>query len=256
MADSQSIFALAAQEDQNLRRSLKLIGDTYDLVSDAEALYDALPGMCRLPKDYETNPKSFAAGVYGNLLFLCRRQLTVGTLTLLRGHRGDHKSDLRKAIEICAFAARMQKHPHMAKVWLSAGTSEEAFEKFRKTFINLFPGDDPVLVELGKHYDVCAKAGHPNVYGLALYFTSQPRQRGDAGAGLNLFDTMSDSALIGEFMTSMSVHVIILRIFERQLKPYAGDGLEGWSKQRIEFEQKCLAAHKQWLPFVADGASA
>ncbi|HLG97246.1 MAG TPA: hypothetical protein VKX49_13125 [Bryobacteraceae bacterium] len=256
MSAHRSINLLAEQENNNLRRTLVLLGDTYNLVTDAEALYDTLPQLCRVPNDYESNDKSFAVGVYGNLVFLCRRQLTVGTLTLLRGHRSDHKSDLRKAIEICAFAAKMDKHPDRAKIWLSAGTGEDAFEKFRKKFTNLFPTDDALLCELGKHYDVCAKASHPSVYGIALHFISQPRQRGDAGADINLFDSMDAPALVAEFMTSTSVHATILRVFERQLKPYAVDRLASWSTRRMEFEEKCLAAHKQWLPFVTGGASA
>jgi hypothetical protein len=36
----------------------------------------------------------------------CRRQLTLGALTLFRGYRGDSQGHLRKAIEACTFSAK------------------------------------------------------------------------------------------------------------------------------------------------------
>lgn len=231
MNEQRSSILVAAQEDQNLRRYLKLLGDTYNVVTAAEALYDTLPPLCQLPKDVENNEKAFAAGVYANLMFMCRRQLTIGTLTLLRGQRSDSKQYLRKAIETCAFGAKMDQHPHMARSWLSAGESEEAFDEYRKDFKKLFASNDPILKQLGKHYDECSKSSHPSIYGMALYFVSQPNE---SGTGLNVFDSMTDAVFVAEFMKSMSVHASILQMFERLLKPYTGDRLERWSKQRIE----------------------
>jgi hypothetical protein len=182
---------------------------------------------------------------------MCRRQLTVGTLTLLRGYRGDHKSHLRKAIETCAFAAKMERHPHMARVWLEAGGGEEAFEKFRKKFTNLFPHDDRQLVSLGEHYDICAKATHPSMYGVALYFAAQ-RARKPGTAGLDVFDVMTEGNLVAEFVTSMCVHLIIIQVFDRLLKPYTGDRLEQWSAKYKECEKNYLIAHRYWQPLVEE----
>src|SRR5437762_5206697 len=113
--EDRSVFRLAAEEAKNLDHTLALLGDTYNLASVAERLYDALPSLCRLPNDIETNERTCAAGINGNLVLICRRQLTLGTLTLLRGYRNDSLLHLRKAIEVCAFAAKMGRHPHLAR---------------------------------------------------------------------------------------------------------------------------------------------
>jgi hypothetical protein len=246
-----SILDLAEQENKNLERGLELLGDTYILVTDLETVYDALPHYCGPFKNVETNDAAFAAGVIAHLVFMCRRQLTVGTLTLLRGYRGDHKYHLRKAIETCAFAARMERHPHMARIWLTAGGDDEAFEKFRKKFTNLFPQDDPHLVELGKHYDVCAKPTHPSMYGVAPYFATHHAHH-PSTAGLDVFDARTEAVVVAEFVISILVYLLIIQVFERLLKPYTGDRLKQWSIRRDECEKNYLIAQRHWQPFVME----
>jgi hypothetical protein len=116
----RSISELASEEQRNIDKNLELLGDTYDLISMIEDLYDTLPSHCKFPPDLETNDPGFAAGINSNLMLICRRELTVGILALLRGYRVDFLFHIRKAIEFCAFAAKMARHPELSRTWMAA----------------------------------------------------------------------------------------------------------------------------------------
>ena len=243
-AEERSVLALSVEEEKNLSRAIQLLGDTYDLVSTVEHLYDVLPQLCRLPGDVETNEAAFAAGLSGNLVSICRRQLTLGTLTLLRGYRNESLLHLRRAIETCAYAARMAKHPQMAKVWLRAGTDEAAFDLFRKKFVKLFPADDPLLSFLGEHYDICSKAMHSSIYGFAHYLAQSRR-------GPTLFDVGTDAKLVGSFITAVGVHFVMVRLFYRLLMPYTVAGIQQWASEMDDGERLFRARHEEWQPLIA-----
>jgi hypothetical protein len=244
----RSVYKLAAEEQKNLNNSLAVLGDTYDSLTDIERLYDSLPYLCLFPNDAGTNDKTLAAGLGGNLVLICRRQLTLGMLTLLRGYGNDSQIHLRKALETCAFAARMGKHPHMARVWMHAGNDEEAFEKFRKTFTKLFPDDDPQLKILGGHYDTCSKAMHSGIFGVAHYF-AHPR-RTPSATSIDVFDVGTNAKLVATFMTAGSVHLIMLRVFDRLLKAYTGDRIQPWVAELAAVEERFRSKHRHWQPLI------
>jgi hypothetical protein len=250
MGPIRSVTRLANIESANLENALRLLGDTYDLVTELEGLYDRLPDLCQFPNDVDTNDSTFAAGLNGHLVWMCRRQLTLGILTLLRGHRGDSWLHLRKALETCAYAAKMGKHPHMARVWIQAGNDEKAFEKFREKFIKIFPDEDPRLKKMGEHFDRCSKAMHSSIYGMAAYFAAHVSKGSPSGAGLDIFDVRSNAISVGEFMVTVDIYLVMLRVFEGLLKPYAGDRLKDWTEQLTALEVKFRDKHKHWTPVV------
>lgn len=247
-AETRSVFKLAVEEMKNLEHAVAFLGDTYDLVTDLEGLYDSLPYLCQFPNDVETNDATFAAGLNGHLMFICRRQLTLGTLTLLRGYRNDCQLHLRRALETCGFAAKMEKHPHMARVWMQAGNDDEAYERFRKKFVKLFPDDDPRLKMLGEHYDICSKAMHSNIYGVAHYFAH--RRRTPSAPSIDVFDVSTNAKLLATFMTSVDLYLVMLRVFERLLIPYTGDRITPWTAQLSAVEERFRLKHEHWKPLV------
>jgi hypothetical protein len=246
----RSVIRLANAENTNLENALRLLGDTYDLITELETLYDSLPDLCSFPDDAETNDETFAAGLNAQLMWMCRRQLTLGTLTLLRGHRGDSWLHLRKALEMCAYAAKMGKHPHMARVWIQAGNDEEAFEKFRGKFIKLFPEDDPQLAKLGQHFDRCSKAMHSSIYGVAAYFAAHAAKGNQPGSGLDIFDVTTNAGVVAAFMVSIDVYLTMLHVFERLLNAYASDGIVSWMEGLTTLEGKCRIKQEQWMPLI------
>jgi hypothetical protein len=233
--EDRSIFTLAAEEEKNLSHSIRLLGDSYDLVTSLERLYDMLPRLCCFPKDAETNDATYAAVLTRELMRVCRRQLTLGTLTLLRLHRGDANLHLRKAIEICAYTAKMGKHPHMARLWMEARKDEKAFEKFREKFKKLFPQDDAEFAKLGHHYDECSRVMHSSIYG---------------GGGIDVFDTTQDATVIAFFFHITDAYLTMLRVFGHLLAAYAGEQIGSWTKELTMVEQTFRMKRHQWTPFI------
>jgi hypothetical protein len=250
MEATSAILQLAGEEQRNVEKHLELLGDTYDLNTLLENLYDTLPKHCRFPLDVATNDAAHAAGVNAHLMFVCRRELTVGTLTLLRGYRIDFLFHLRKAIELCAFAARMAKHPAMSRIWIQARTSDDAWEKFRDKFKKLFPKDDPELTNLHPSYDEASVAMHSSPVAVAQYLSG--KRIIAAVPNIGVFDLTSEAVFIAYFIRAVHCHITILAVFERILKPYSGD-TTAWSRRLHSAKVAFSAKHTQWTPLVQTG---
>jgi hypothetical protein len=234
-------------------KHLKLLEASYPLISLVELLYDTLPPMCRFPEDAATNKPAHAAGISAHLMWICRRQFTVGMLTLLRGYRVDSLARLRKAVELCAFAAKMTKHPDMSYIWIHANDSEEAWAKFRDKFVKLFPQDDRELNILGKFFDEASEAMHSNARSVAHYLSLQRRVVGFPNIGV--FDVGSDAVFISYFIRFVDCHVTILDVFHRCLKKYAGQ-TKVWRQELHNTKVQLTAEHSKWMPFVQAGLDA
>ncbi|PZM77161.1 MAG: hypothetical protein DKT66_28390 [Candidatus Melainabacteria bacterium] len=70
----------------------------------------------------------------GNCFMECRRLLTVGVITLLRGHVGDSAMYARRAIESMCFAVRAWSDDRAANAWLNFLKSKTASKKYRDMF--------------------------------------------------------------------------------------------------------------------------
>ena len=155
------------KEEANYKTSLKVLGDSVSLVEDlldVHALITTTAARSRLilkPEYYVTLHFSVAARYY----------LTIGTLAALRAHPTDAVRNGRMAIECAAFAARVKANPDMAPVWIDAGLSDEAYERYLKVFSSgkIFPDEHPVLRELGRRFDTTSKLSHPSLYALAQH---------------------------------------------------------------------------------------
>jgi hypothetical protein len=233
----RSVSKLASEEAKNVEHNLALLGDTYVLITDLEALFDSLSHLCRFPRDGATNDATYAAGLSSLLMLVCRRQLTLGTLTLLRGHSGDSQLHLRKAIEACGYAAKLGSCPHMARVWMEARVDEEAFDRFRNKFKKLWPESDPQLSRLGQSFDRCSKAMHSSIYGVARYFAANVARGNQAGSGLDIFDITSDKMFIAFFFLVTRDYLTVLRVFGRLLEPYATGGITPWKENLNRVEE-------------------
>lgn len=242
-----SVRRLAIEEEKNLQNSLAFLGNTYELLTALERLYDAFPSIIRLPAADPLPEKTIAAGVESHLALICRRQLTLGALTLFRGYRGDSQGHLRKAIEACTFSAKMDRHPHLAKVWIEVGKSEEAFEEFRKKFAkDLFPKDDAELSSLYEPHDMCSKAMHSSMYGVGLHFI-HPQSKPNMPS-LDVFDVRINLNVFTWFMIMIRTHTVMLTIFERLLAPYMGVHLDEWHEQLERCKARYVQHQVQWQP--------
>lgn len=203
----------------------------------------------QLPADDPPEDRTFAEGLIGHLDLIGRRQLTLGTLTLLRGYRGDSQLHLRRAIETCAFAAKMGRHPEFAKVWLEAGNDEAAFIKFRDKFRkNLFPIDDAELVALGKQFEICSRAMHSSIYGLATHF-AHPR-RAPGTLSIDVFDVRIYLNVLTTFMIAVYHHIVMLKVYERLLNPFIGKRLEEWVARLNDVQVRYDTHNERWKPEI------
>lgn len=96
----------------NYHRNRELLCDEVSSVTDIIDLYQLLSQMVlesgASPRDDLVTASQF--------LLSCRYHLTLGTIVCLQGHLTDSYFHTRKAIEFCAFAARVKKHPHCRDV--------------------------------------------------------------------------------------------------------------------------------------------
>jgi hypothetical protein len=149
--------------DKNYQQSLKLLGDSVLLVQDFVDIYE------RITRITAGSPLALHDENLLSTQFLMasRYYLTVGITDCMRCHLTDTFAKTRMAIENAAFAARVQRHPHLAKTWVEAGQGEDEYEDYRDKFKKLFPADNQLLKVLGERYDFCAKQTHPSIYSFA-----------------------------------------------------------------------------------------
>lgn len=149
--------------DRNYRESLRLLGDSVLLVQDFVDLYQRISEVVASSKLGAND--EYVMGL--KFLQGARYYLVVGITDCLRCHLTDSFAKTRMAIEHAAFAARVGRHPHFAKIWLEAGHDDAAYEEYREKFKKLFPRDHALLNLLGGRYDMCAKQTHPSIYSFA-----------------------------------------------------------------------------------------
>ena len=252
----KSVEQLAAAENSNLHGSLTLIGDTYNLVTRLESLYDHLPWQIGIGKHSPTLDDVKAFDVMKIFILTCRRHLTVGTLAILRGYRADSNLQLRRAIELTAFAVRIDRHKSLAKLWIDAGTSDAAFTEFRSQLDNkLFPKNDPLTGELYKDFDICSKAIHSSIYGVAPYFAARQSRRAfesHPADGLEALDIATSDLTVVVFIAMIDVHLELLQVFQKILTPYLGDQRKPFRLLLTEVEKQFSAEKKHWGPLISE----
>ena len=211
--------ALMKAENQNFHATTQALGTTASLVQDFEDLYQSLAGSIRISAaDGCTVEQAKVGGHTLLLLMKCRGDLLAGCVNLLRGYQGNSLRFLRGAIEACAFAARMKKHPHLVEVWLKAVDSDADYKTFREKFTgkNLFPADDPLLQELYQSFDHCSQLIHNSVYSMAGNFSFR-RDDTQQHVQFNVFDLPDGPVVAAALYFTLDAHKRILRKFSQVL---------------------------------------
>jgi len=243
---TQSISERAEAEQSNVNRHLELLGDTYDLTSRIENLYASLPSTCRFPLDAANSDATHAASVSIYLIALCHREVTIEMHSLLRGYRNDSLFHRRRAIELCAYAAKMKRHPAFSRIWLNSGGSEEKREKFRQKFTKLFPADDPDLTFLSSAFEEASRAMHNSLTAIAHYFTIE---RMEEFPKVNLFDITHPAMLVATFLQAMACHLVMIRVFRGALGGYVVNGA-GWEREFNSARSFLDEKGPQWVPMI------
>lgn len=236
-------------EEANYKFARQAVGDSASLIQDLVDLYGLLGDLVRasgLPPDDGVVAAS-------QFLLACRYQLTIGALTALRGHINDSFYFTRKAIELCAFAVRVDKHPHLAMVWLQAGRSGNSYERYRKKFSpgKLFPSDHELLGTLYDRYDHCSKFVHPSAYSLAGHIEVE-RSTDHIDFKFNYFQLQdrAPSEPIRTILWIVDTHFGILRVFQDILKEAIAHDQAKWEIRRNAVDAKIGLHKSRWKSVI------
>lgn len=239
-------------EEDNYQESRRFLGDSVTLLEHLTGLYKLMGeiiGRCAPgPTDEIVSAMQFLLG--------CRYQLTRGALCVLRGHPADSFYFTRKAIELCAFAARVKAHPHLAMVWLHAGRDEPSWQKYLDKFRpgKLLRRDERVLGELRARYGACCKVVHPSLYSMAWHLRAG-RSDGQFTEKFSYFVPEGDArpALVSTFTFLVGTHFLIIRVFEQILGDLIVASGPTWGVRRNCVEAKLGVHEARWKDVAAGG---
>ncbi len=229
-------------EEGNYQETRRGLGDAVSLVQDVVDLYGVLGELLK-GSPTEVPDEIVVASQF---VLAARYQLTIGALTLLRGHLTDSFSYARQAIELCAFAARVKRNADLAMVWLNAGDSDAAYKEYRKKFSpgELFPEDDAILRELRERYDFCSKQFHPSLYSLARRIETEQI---DEGFKINFgYFELDREEPICTLLWTLDTHFRILGVFEDVYSEIIAYDRARWDVRRNAVEGKLLGQKAKW----------
>jgi len=232
-------------DEENLRRTKLYLGDTVSLLQDLVELYKFLADLIAKSSLGSRDEIVCAA----DFLLACRYQLTLGALSLLRGHLTDSSSFTRKAIEFSAFAVLIKKRPDLGLVWLNAGSNEDSYKKYREKFrtVKLFPKNHALLKVLYLRYDQCSKQNHPSIFSICQHISVFPV--GDKiNLQFNYFELKQGDASepVRTLLWLVDTHFVIIRVFEEVLFDVIAKEQIKWEVRRNAVEGKIEIHHGKW----------
>ena len=200
-------------EESNYDVACSRIGDSISLIEELINLYELLASMVETsgipPTDEVVAP--------GQFLLMNRYNLTLAALAATRGHINDSFYFCRKAIEACAFAARIKRNPKLAMDWVRAVEDASSYEKFREKFSagKLFPQGHPLLAVLKERYSLCCKMTHPSIISFGRHLDVQ-KEQSQFRVKFDYFQLNDNdpSEPIRTVLFIADTHLGILRVFE------------------------------------------
>jgi len=236
-------------EENNYAVACSQMDDSVSLIEDLVGLYELMASM------FETSgvPPRDEVFAPGQFLLMDRYNLTLGVLAAMRGHISDSFYFSRKAIEACAFAARIKRSPKLATDWLRAVEDDSSYEKFREKFSagKLFPQGHPLLAVLKGRYSLCCKMTHPSIISFGGHL--------DVQEGQSLFRLKFDyfqlndsdqSEPIRTLLFIADTHLGILRIFEEILAPVVNHDRKRWEVNLNAVDAKSALHKNKWKQTV------
>lgn len=146
----------------------------------------------------------------------CRRLLTVGITTLLRGHVGDSAMYARRAIESMCFAVHAWTDEGAAEAWLNFLKSKTASKKYRSKFQimsllaewkeNFHQGP-----QVYKLYDWLSNQVHPTYSSIMFAQRQEGEDHGETSFNLSFFDAENGPHLLAVmYFEILRTHLSIL----------------------------------------------
>ena len=212
-------------EDNNYNHSKEFLGDSTSLVQNLLELYKVLDELLAESITLSGSEPTDEQSAVSTFLTASGHYLVIAALAMLRGHLTDSFSILRKSIEFSAFAARVKKHPPLAKVWLDATGGDALYNSYQEKFSGrkLFPNNNALLVELQKKHDDCSKRSHGSIYS----FKNRVNREKNTDAVFSHFELRNEdpSSLIRALLYAVESHLLILKVFQEALQVECAHGL-------------------------------
>lgn len=232
-------------QQNNFETSGEVLGDSVRLVSN---LVDAYYKISSLIQASGIGPTDEMVSVGQSMLF-GQHQLVQASLVTLRGHLNDSYLYTRRSIEVCAFAHRIVKHPHLAKIWIKAGDSDEAYNEYRKKFSpgKIFEKDHEFLGELYQRYDLCSKMSHPSLYAFAgqLEVSSVPGEEFLRFNAFQLHDA-ERSEPVRTLLWIVDTNFKVLRLYVDLLGTFKQYRISEANRATDDFAQRFEAEKENW----------
>lgn len=233
------------KETENLDQTRSLLGESNVLHTKMTALYSSLgqsfgafPGELTIPEVVAT---WCVAG--------CQYHFTMALLQLLRGHPAEVFPVLRKSVELCAYSARVKRHPHFAEIWLKAKSGQDSYGLFLEKFKpgKLFPDEQAELGEACATFDFCSKFVHPSIYYLASHVKVTADVTGHR-VDLHYFGMGRRDALemVASYFYLLDNNFRLIKVFEDVMARVVAKNKASWESQRGAFESLLGVHRKTW----------
>ncbi len=250
----EEIEKVRKAEDENYCISRGYLGDSVTLIEDLVGLYSLLGEFI---KSFGAKPNDESVSA-AQFLLACRYQLVVSALAVMRGHLNDSFLFTRKAIELCAFAARVTRHPHLAQVWVLSGDDEESYRTYREKFRpgSLFPEDHKILGRLKDRYDMCSKFSHPSLFSFGRHLEVETKEN-EFNLKFDYFQLGNDdpSEPARTFLWVVDTHLGIIKVFEETFSGVVDHDRPGWESHIAAFEARLSAAKGKWKSMILGGST-
>ena len=230
-------------EEENYRMSTEqLLGPAANLSPEAVELYEVMTSIA------VSGPAKIGGDDILALSFLtaCKYELTMASLDVLRCHLLASYPHTRRALELCAFAARIKNDLARVNLWLDASKDEQAYWKYWNEFrpTEVFPKNHPILSRLYQRYTDCSRLSHPSVYSLALQ-TSIKQNLKTTDVRVEYFQAEEDGSDVARtFLWTIDTHFLILLVFQDEvMQDLLANDPKRWAIRRDAFEAQ-LATQK------------
>jgi hypothetical protein len=243
-------------EQKNFEQSLKMLGETARIIDDLDALHDALGGTLKHPAKGSREEVRLVFHSTTRIATICQRELTMSALTLLRGHRSDALTHLRKAIDATGSIWRISRHPELAKVWAEAGSDKDPKQPNYRAYHKQFKGHllypkageadhNPQLSRLYSTYGIASKVIHVSIFGVAAHMG---KSGGGQGVSWNFLDLSSGKDLVSTLFTILFSHLHILAVLDEALDgKAAGPKRNAWREKLFEVAERVERHRLLWV---------
>jgi hypothetical protein len=249
MREDSEVDRLQANDEINYGISRTALADGVEVIDALVSLYALLPSLIESPANGASPDEEDSHRVALTLYGACRYQLGMSVLSIFHGRATDGMVFLRRAVELCAFAALVRRHHHRAGIWLEASESKIAYRKYQEKFATrkLFLASDPNLADLYERYDLCSKMMHSSVHTVLKHVRAIGDQAHFSYGDIDATDDPRLKACVCYVIeTHQKIQAIFARSFERQLQTHERE----WAEAFQAVENKVAALRASWKPMM------